>query len=387
MEKSQRTVLAGHYLPAVSVRPLIDAAFIASSFMASHTSDMSSSLKSPLVPLATQTLPWFALLAAAVGAAPFAVARETLLYPTLAGVALSGLLMETALTRLLPVFRRRGGLTVLLDIVALLLFAALLSAATGGLESHLLALFLLPLTAAAMLLSRFGFMLAAGCVLLAYVLLGALTPQVDLLSSAFVIRLIGSLMPALIATSAISLLMTQMQVAEQQIRDLSSTDALTGLIHLRAFEQLLEQTHQKAERSGRAYSLAVIDLDNLGQVNAAHGHEAGNQMLIAVAEALKRSIRSADTAARLGGNEMAVLLQEADATTAEMVTQRIRHSVYAGTISVANRLLRASVSIGIASFPKDQLLTRELLSKAIQRMQKDRALRQPAQRQTDQLKG
>ena len=341
---------------------------------------MSSSIKSPLIPLATHTLPWFALLAAAVGAAPFAGAPETLTYPRLAGAALAGLLFETAITRLLPVFQVRSGLRVLADIVALLIFAILICAATGGFDSHLLALFLLPLTASAIALSRFGFTLAAILVSLSYVLLGGLTPSVVLGSSAFVIQLIGSLVPKLIATTAISILMNQMQVAERQIRDLSSSDALTGLMNLRAFEQLLIQHHEKSERSERAYSLTVVDVDNLPQLSESHGHAAGNQVLQAVADAVKRSIRNADTAARLGGNEIAVLLQDADSDTAGTVAQRIRNNVYAGTVSVANRLLRANVSIGTASFPKDRLNAKDLLNQAVQRMQKDRTLRRAAGR-------
>jgi diguanylate cyclase (GGDEF)-like protein len=338
---------------------------------------MQPASRDTLIPIATHTLPWFALLAAAVGAAPFAVASDTLLQPRLAVVALGSLLLELLLTRLLPYFRQRNGLRVLLDILALLLFAFLVCAATSGIDSYLLTLFLLPLTAAAILLSRFGFLLTIGVVTLSYAVLGALTPHVDLWSSAFVIHMIGGLVPTLIATSAISLLMGQMQVVDQQIRDMSATDALTGLMNLRAFEQLLEQNHGNAERSGRAYSLAVIDLDNLAQINAAHGHDAANQMLLAVADAVKRSIRHADTAARLGGNELAILLQDADATVAGTVTQRIRNSVSAGTISVANRMLRANVSIGVTSFPTDQLTSRQLLNQAMLLMEKDRALRKP----------
>jgi diguanylate cyclase (GGDEF)-like protein len=347
---------------------------------APHYAPMKSPATTPLVPLATHTLPWFALLAIAVGAAPFAVDGESLTRPTLATAALVGLGVEAAVTRLVPVFKRQAGVRVLLDIIALLLFAALISAATGALESHLLALFLLPLTAAAIVLSRLGFLLTALFVLALYVLLGALTPHIDLQSSAFVIRLIGSLAPALIATGAISLLMSHMQVAEQQIRDLSSSDALTGLYNLRAFEQVLASTHQKAERSGRAYSVAVIDVDNLAQINESHGHDAGNQILISVADALRRSVRSVDIAARLGGNELVALLVDADAETALTVAQRIRNNVYAGTISIANRLLRANVSIGVASFPKDQLIPKELLSQAAARMQKDRTLRRPVEK-------
>lgn len=345
-----------------------------------HTNDMKNPTTAPLVPLAAHTLPWFAVLAVAVGAAPFAVESATYMHPALARASLIGLCAIAVMTLVLPIFKRRAGVRVLIDIVALLLFAALMTAATGGLESHLLALFLLPLTAAAIVLSRFGFILAALLVLAAYIVLGALTPNVELASSAFVIRLIGSLAPVLIATGAISLLMRHMQLAEQQIRDLSSSDALTGLFSLRAFEQLLERTHEKAERSGRAYSLAVIDIDNLAQINDAHGHAAGNQMLVAVAEALRRSIRSADVPARLAGNELTVLLMDAETETALTVAQRIRNNVYAGTISIANRLLRANVSIGVASFPKDRLSPADLLKVAEDRMQKDRTLRRPVEK-------
>lgn len=340
---------------------------------------MNTKVTQPLVPLAAHTLPWFGLLALAIGVAPFAVADATLQHPVLGLAGLVLLLVELAITRLLPGLRQQKSVQVLFDILALAIFATLMSAATGGLESHLLALYLLPMTAAAIVLSRIGFLLLALLVLMAFLLLAWLTP-VNILSSAFVIRLIGTVAPVLIATGSISILMSHMQRAEQQIRDLSATDALTGLLNLRAFEQLLEQTHQQAERTGHAYSLAVIDLDNLVEINAAHGHEAGNQMLLAVAQAVQHSIRSADTAARLGGNELAVLLQGAEPAIAHTVAQRIRNSVYAGTISVANRLLRANVSIGVASFPKERFSARELLNQAAQRMQKDRALRRPADR-------
>jgi diguanylate cyclase (GGDEF)-like protein len=328
-------------------------------------------------PLANRTLPWFGLLALVVGAAPFAAADTMLLRPQLALYGLLGLSLEMVLTRVLPGLRHRTGWRTLCDMVALLVFATITCAATGALQSHLLALYLLPLTAAAVSLSGLGFALISVLVLLAYLLLAWLTP-INISSSAFVIRMIGTLAPVMIATGSISVLMRQMHQAQQQIRDLSATDALTGLLNLRAFELLLEQTHQQAERSGRAYSVAVIDLDNLPEINAAHGHEAANQVLVAVTQAVQHSIRSGDTAARLGGNELAVVLTEAEAKIANTVAQRIRTAVYAGTISVANRLLRTQVSIGVASFPKDHLTAKELLNQAAQRMQKDRALRQPA---------
>lgn len=329
------------------------------------------------LPLATHTLPWFALLALAVGTAPFAVSPATILKPGLAIAALIVLAAETLLTRIVPALRRRTGVRVVLDILALLAFASLMTSASGALDSHLMALFLLPLTAAAIVLSRLGFVLMVVLVTFFYVLMAAITPGIELLSSAVVIRLIGDLAPKLIATGAISLLITQMHQAEQQIRDLSSRDALTGLLNLRSFEQTLDSAQQHAGRSGRGFSVAVIDIDNLAQINEAHGHDAGNQLLIAVADAVRRSIRSMDSAARLGGDEMAVLLLDSDPTAATTVAQRIRNNVYAGTVSIGNRLVRANVSIGMAHFPMDGLLPKELVAHALAALQKERSQRRP----------
>src|SRR5690606_4082785 len=101
----------------------------------------------------------------------------------------------------------------------------------------------------------------------------------------------------------------------------------------------------------------------------------GSEVLVAVAAAIRRSIRATDIAARLGGDEFVVLLAEADATTGAAVAQRIRNNIYAGTVSVANRMIRANASLGTASFPEDHLYPKELMILAEQRMHQDRALR------------
>jgi len=327
-------------------------------------------------PLAAHTLPWFAVLALVVGAAPFAVMPESVTHPRLLIGALSGLAAAFLLTRL-PAMKRHTVLRMLLEVLALLLFASLMTAATGGLESYWLALFLLPLAAAAIVLSRFGFLLTAILILIAYIVLGRATPHTDITSSLFIIRLIGNLAPALITTGAISLLMTQVQDAEKQIRDLSTTDALTGLFNLRSFEQILERTHVKAERTHAAYSIAVIELENLDQIKEAHGADAANQLIVSVATAIQRSIRNADALARLGPNEFAAVLFDADDAKAKVIAQRIRNNVYSGTVSIANRLIRANVNIGVSSYPKQPVAPDELFASAELRMRQDREFRKP----------
>src|SRR5205085_2509369 len=150
----------------------------------------------------------------------------------------------------------------------------------------------LPLTAAALALGRWSFALTSVCLLGAGLLLGWITPGVEVSSSAFVVLLIGNLAPAIVTTAAIAALMDQMQVAEQHIRDLSSTDPTTGLYNLRTFEELLGDEHRRSELAGRPYSVVVIDVDNVGQINETLGHDAGTQLIVAVSAAIARSIRT-----------------------------------------------------------------------------------------------
>ena len=119
----------------------------------------------------------------------------------------------------------------------------------------------------------------------------------------------------------------------------------------------------------------MVDVDNLATVNESLGHEAGSQIIVSVAAAITRSIRASDVAARVGGDDFVVLLTEADAATAAAIAQRIRNNIYGGTVSVANRLIRANASVGLANFPDDHLYPKELMMLADQRMKQDRELR------------
>jgi diguanylate cyclase (GGDEF)-like protein len=318
---------------------------------------------------------WFELFAMVVGAAQFAVGAEHLDRPALAGVALGLLGVVAVVAHVAPALRSRIWLRCAIETAALLIYSTMFAAASGGVRSPILALHLLPLTAAALALGRWAFALTGACLVGAGLLLGWITPGIDISSSPFVVLLIGDLAPAIVTTAAIAALMDQMQVAEQHIRDLSSTDPLTGLYNLRTFEELLADEHRRAELAGRPYSVVIVDVDNVGQINETLGHDAGTQLIVTVSAAIARSIRTTDLAARLGGDEFVILLFDTDATLAATVGQRIRNNVYAGTISVANRLIRANVCLGAATFPNDHLSPRELMIMADQRMQQERKLR------------
>jgi diguanylate cyclase (GGDEF)-like protein len=327
---------------------------------------------------AAAVLLWLHLSILTVGALQFAFVPNTVQQPLLAVAALALLTVSMLITRSVPALQRPLARQHWIDVASATLSVTLLCAATGAASSSLLGLYAIPLAGIAVAFGSWWLVVLLATVVAAFgLLLGSLTPQTYIGDPQFLMLLFDNFAPGTAVALLIAALIARMHSAVQRISDLASTDALTGLLNLRAFEEVLQQEHRKAERFNRPYTLAVIDVDNLAQVNEMLGHEAGSQVLGTVASAITRSIRSSDVAARLGGDEFIVLLVEADAQTGTAIAQRIRNNVYAGTVSVANRLIRANVNVGTANFPDDHLYPKELMILADQRMQQDRELRRP----------
>jgi diguanylate cyclase (GGDEF)-like protein len=318
------------------------------------------------------------LLTLAIGALQFAFVPNSVERPMLAAIALGLLTVSILFSRTVPAFQRPIARQHCIDVAALIVCITLFAVATGSAHSVIVPLYLIPLVGASLAFGRWWVVLLLTCVIAAVgFLLGALTPQMDIGGPEFGVQLLSVLAPGAAVALIIAALIEQMNSAVQRISDLASTDSLTGLLNLRSFEEILQQEHRKAERFGRPYTVVVVDVDNLAHINESMGHEAGSQVLGAVAAAITRSIRTSDVAARLGGDEFIVLLTEADSAMGGAIATRIRNNVYAGTVSVANRLIRANVNVGTANFPEDHLYPKELMILADQNMQQDRALRRP----------
>jgi diguanylate cyclase (GGDEF)-like protein/putative nucleotidyltransferase with HDIG domain len=126
------------------------------------------------------------------------------------------------------------------------------------------------------------------------------------------------------------------------------TDPLTGLINRRAFEELLELELERAVRSDRPLSVVVGDIDAFRQVNEQHGHAAGDEALQSVARNALKWKRRIDVAARIAGEEFALLLPETDERGAFIVAERLRRATHR---SFAEATAGVKFSFGVATAP------------------------------------
>ena len=139
----------------------------------------------------------------------------------------------------------------------------------------------------------------------------------------------------------------------RQLERQAATDGLTDLPNRRQFEEALEGEIGRIDRFGGTVSLIVADLDDFKQVNDRYGHQAGDAVLCAVADALHANVRAIDLAARYGGEEFTVLLPQTDLVGAEEVAERLRRAVAARPIETpSGAVLAVTASFGVASYPR-----------------------------------
>jgi diguanylate cyclase (GGDEF)-like protein len=139
------------------------------------------------------------------------------------------------------------------------------------------------------------------------------------------------------------------------------TDHLTGLANRRRFERQLEREVARTRRYGHPFCLLMLDIDHFKAVNDTYGHEGGDEALRRLGHVLQTGTRGVDTAARIGGEEFAVILTETDFAHGLEVAERLRN-----TIKETNILenLRVTVSIGLAEFGEPLRDGRELYGSA-----------------------
>jgi diguanylate cyclase (GGDEF)-like protein/PAS domain S-box-containing protein len=139
------------------------------------------------------------------------------------------------------------------------------------------------------------------------------------------------------------------QELEGKLRDLATTDSLTGLSNRRHFIESTQRELARANRFGHSVALLVVDADRFKTINDTYGHAAGDVVLIEIARRLREGTRDVDIIGRLGGEEFGLTLPETDAAGAILTAERLRLQVGGKPIMVNDLAITATISIGVVT--------------------------------------
>ncbi len=151
------------------------------------------------------------------------------------------------------------------------------------------------------------------------------------------------------------------------LREMALRDGLTGLYNRRYLEDALNRELHRAERSDTPVSVVMIDIDQFKHFNDKYGHDAGDFVLSAVARAITKSIRLSDIACRYGGEELAVVLCEANLECALERAEEMRSAIRDTNLTHLGQTLPApTASFGVAVYPANGTKPGDLLKAADQ---------------------
>jgi two-component system, cell cycle response regulator len=161
----------------------------------------------------------------------------------------------------------------------------------------------------------------------------------------------------------------QVQTIIDALCDLSIHDGLTGLVNVTFFYAVLNREMDKSLRTGRTCGLMVIDIDNFKHINDTYGHSVGDRAIQSIAEHMKHSLRVMDTAARIGGEEFAVILPECEPEDAIHAATRIHSTLNPLALAIEDTILQLTASAGLVwNNPNLAESSAALVSKADQEM-------------------
>jgi len=148
---------------------------------------------------------------------------------------------------------------------------------------------------------------------------------------------------------------------ENQLYESATRDELTGAYNRRHFNERFEQLFSLALRHQKPMGLVLFDLDDFQRINDDHGHAAGDLMLREIVDSIDGELRAGEVLARLGGDELAVLLPTATLEEALMVGERLRRKVETTVVHWGVQRLRTTASFGIGSTSRGRVDSTERL--------------------------
>lgn len=152
---------------------------------------------------------------------------------------------------------------------------------------------------------------------------------------------------------------TKQKEEEQELLKLATQDHLTKLSNRKVFDENLAMSIKQAKRYSRQGAVVYIDLDKFKDINDNYGHKAGDMALVEVAKVLKDVFRETDTVARIGGDEFAVIMNEADAEEAKRKANIVEQKIANLRIIAHGQEVRVGASMGVQVFNERSNLSKE----------------------------
>ena len=156
----------------------------------------------------------------------------------------------------------------------------------------------------------------------------------------------------------------ELMEANERLRHMSQTDALTGLENRRHIETRLDEMFEHAKRLAEPFSCVMVDLDKFKSVNDEYGHQVGDAVLRQLARILKNEVREIDHAGRYGGEEFILLLTGTVLDAAVTFAERVRQAIEAHTFTFEGGSLKRTASFGVAGWPHPKITNCDMLVRA-----------------------
>ena len=144
---------------------------------------------------------------------------------------------------------------------------------------------------------------------------------------------------------------------EQRLRELATTDALTGMLNRRRLFEVAEEELSRSARYKRPVCIAMCDLDHFKEINDRHGHCVGDDALALIGKTLRAILRRQDHAGRYGGEEIAIVLPETKLEIARVVLERTRAAIEGLSLEAGNERVPVTASVGVVEWSPGETLS------------------------------
>jgi diguanylate cyclase (GGDEF)-like protein len=179
----------------------------------------------------------------------------------------------------------------------------------------------------------------------------------------YVVAVLWLVNPILILPATAPLVLIYRAIQVPKLAKEAQTDAKTGLLNMRHFNERFSAELDRAARFSRPLAVVMADLDLLRNVNNTYGHLAGDVVLTGIGEIIRHNVRAYDIAARFGGEEFSIVLLEAGGEDARTFANRLRQAIESTefVIPTSPQPIHVTMSLGVASFPTDAVTQDDLI--------------------------